>query len=109
MGTDFTRTGVRTHWGVLQDGWNSAIRYVKNNFKDGQRTDGIKFLIGELSTNDLVDVETSKRRNLANSEPSLFPYLPYGLLVVSFFYCGLFFSSWYTIVLNLLIALATFF
>ena len=40
-------------------------------------------MIGELSTNDLVDVETSKRRNLANSEPSLFPYLPYGLLVVA--------------------------
>lgn len=80
--TDFTRTGVRTHWGLLQDGWNSAIRYVKNNFKDGQRTDGIKFLIGELSTNDLVEVESLKRKKVANSEQSPIIYLPYILLAV---------------------------
>merc|ERR1712223_1103077 len=43
--TDYTRTGVRTHWGVAQDGWNASVRYVKNNFFDGDRTDGIKFFL----------------------------------------------------------------
>ena len=27
--TDFTRTGARTKIGLLKDGWNSAVRYVK--------------------------------------------------------------------------------
>lgn len=31
---DFTRTGQRTKMGLLQDGTNSAIRYVVNNFQD---------------------------------------------------------------------------
>lgn len=31
------RTGKRTRWGLLMDGWNSAIRYYKNNFSDGFR------------------------------------------------------------------------
>ncbi|KTF71429.1 hypothetical protein cypCar_00047450 [Cyprinus carpio] len=35
--TDFTRTGRRTQWGLLMDGWNSMIRYYKNNFSDGFR------------------------------------------------------------------------
>lgn len=33
--TDFTRTGKRTKGGALQDGKNSIMRYVKNNFYDG--------------------------------------------------------------------------
>lgn len=32
-----TRTGKRTRWGLLMDGWNSIIRYYKNNFSDGFR------------------------------------------------------------------------
>jgi hypothetical protein len=35
--TDFTRTGKRTKFGLLQDGTNSLIRYFKNNFSDGFR------------------------------------------------------------------------
>lgn len=31
------RTGVRTKMGALQDGYNSLLRYVKNNFFDGPR------------------------------------------------------------------------
>ncbi|TRY76783.1 hypothetical protein TCAL_14766 [Tigriopus californicus] len=41
--TDFTRMGVRTKYGLLQDGWNSAVRYVFNNFTDGIRTDALRF------------------------------------------------------------------
>ena len=35
--TDYTRTGKRTKWGLLKDGYNSMIRYYKNNFTDGFR------------------------------------------------------------------------
>ena len=32
---DDFRTGARTKFGLLKDGYNSAIRYMLNNFKDG--------------------------------------------------------------------------
>lgn len=35
------RTGKRTRYGLLQDGYNSMIRYYKNNFTDGFRQVGI--------------------------------------------------------------------
>jgi len=35
--TDATRTGKRTKQGVLKDGWNSVVRYLKNNYRDGSR------------------------------------------------------------------------
>ncbi|CAB4036756.1 phosphatidylinositide phosphatase SAC1-B, partial [Paramuricea clavata] len=44
--TDFTRTGKRTRWGLLQDGYNSMIRYYKNNFSDGFRQDAIDLFLG---------------------------------------------------------------
>ncbi|KAK7114539.1 hypothetical protein V1264_000589 [Littorina saxatilis] len=44
--TDFTRTGKRTIKGALMDGWNSAVRYVKNNFQDGSRQDAIDLFLG---------------------------------------------------------------
>ena len=44
--SDYTRTGKRSIVGALWDGWNSSIRYYKNNFSDGQRQDGIDLLLG---------------------------------------------------------------
>ena len=35
--TDFTRTGKRSRDGMMQDGYNSIMRYLKNNFFDGTR------------------------------------------------------------------------
>ena len=35
--TDFTRTGKRTKAGLLEDGYKSIMRYLKNNFFDGAR------------------------------------------------------------------------
>lgn len=35
--TDFTRTGKRTKMGLLEDGYKSVMRYLKNNFFDGAR------------------------------------------------------------------------
>ena len=35
--TDFTRTGQRSYMGYVEDGANSVMRYLKNNFFDGPR------------------------------------------------------------------------
>ncbi|XP_070947654.1 phosphatidylinositol-3-phosphatase SAC1 [Macaca nemestrina] len=51
--TDFTRTGKRTHLGLLMDGWNSMIRYYKNNFSDGFRQDSIDLFLGNYSVDEL--------------------------------------------------------
>ena len=45
----------RTKWGLLCDGWNSGIRYYKNNFSDGFRTDGMHFFLGELTSKDVTN------------------------------------------------------
>lgn len=44
--TDFTRTGQRTHTGMLKDGFNSLTRYVSNNYLDGYRQDAIGLFLG---------------------------------------------------------------
>ncbi|XP_033754247.1 phosphatidylinositide phosphatase SAC1-like [Pecten maximus] len=44
--TDFTRLGKRTMMGLMMDGWNSLIRYFKNNFSDGFRQDSIDLILG---------------------------------------------------------------
>jgi hypothetical protein len=44
--TDYTRTGRRTNEGLLQDGINSLMRYVKNNFLDGSRQDAYDLVTG---------------------------------------------------------------
>ncbi|CAK6972029.1 phosphatidylinositol-3-phosphatase SAC1-B isoform X2 [Scomber scombrus] len=50
--TDFTRTGKRTQWGLLMDGWNSIIRYYKNNFSDGFRQDSIDLFLGNYAVDE---------------------------------------------------------
>lgn len=35
--TDFTRTNKRTRKGLLEDGYKSVLRYLKNNYFDGAR------------------------------------------------------------------------
>ncbi|GJN93420.1 hypothetical protein Rhopal_006475-T1 [Rhodotorula paludigena] len=44
--TDYTRTGKRSKEGALQDGINSVVRYVKNNFLDGPRQDAYDLVTG---------------------------------------------------------------
>ncbi|KAL7711869.1 Phosphoinositide phosphatase [Entamoeba marina] len=43
---DITRTGVRTTKGMYDDGVNSIMRYVINNFKDGWTTDALNVFVG---------------------------------------------------------------
>ncbi|KAJ8303637.1 hypothetical protein KUTeg_020033 [Tegillarca granosa] len=50
--TDFTRLGKRTNFGLLMDGWNSLIRYFKNNFSDGFRQDSIDLILGNYEVEE---------------------------------------------------------
>ncbi|XP_043921459.1 phosphatidylinositol-3-phosphatase SAC1 [Protopterus annectens] len=50
--TDYTRTGKRTWWGLLMDGWNSLIRYYRNNFSDGFRQDSIDLFLGNYAVEE---------------------------------------------------------
>ncbi|KAL6457529.1 hypothetical protein MHYP_G00344920 [Metynnis hypsauchen] len=59
--TDFTRTGKRTQWGLVMDGWNSMIRYYKNNFSDGFRQDSIDLFLGNYTVDESVEGLTPLR------------------------------------------------
>ncbi|KAJ3248526.1 Phosphoinositide phosphatase sac1 [Chytriomyces hyalinus] len=52
--TDFTRTGKRSPAGVLNDLNNSIVRYVKNNFFDGERQDSFDLFLGNYHVNALA-------------------------------------------------------
>ncbi|KAK1332530.1 hypothetical protein QTO34_007211 [Cnephaeus nilssonii] len=47
------QTGKRTQLGLVKDGWNSLIRYYKNNFSDGFRQDAIDLFLGNYSVDEL--------------------------------------------------------
>jgi hypothetical protein len=49
---DFTRTGVRTKRGALDDGVNSIQRYYLNNFIDADRQEGMDLLVGSTDFNE---------------------------------------------------------
>jgi len=52
--TDITRTGKRTVRGLANDGINSCMRYVKNNFYDGDLQDAYNYFL--LLHNPVADV-----------------------------------------------------
>ena len=83
--TDFTRTGKRTKYGLLQDGWNSAIRYYKNNFNDGFRTDAMHFFLGELSVKDIESgiVAAKYRKEGVGSLTANLPLLLLGAVLMA--------------------------
>ncbi|ORZ14208.1 SacI homology domain-domain-containing protein [Absidia repens] len=47
--TDYTRGGKRTIKGAMNDLSNSLVRYMKNNYCDGSRQDGIDLFLGKYS------------------------------------------------------------
>lgn len=71
--TDYTRTGKRTMMGALNDGLNSAVRYIKNNFYDGDRQDAFDLFLGV----HVIDPERPSRLRLRSSR------LPYVLAVAT--------------------------
>ncbi|CAO3589951.1 unnamed protein product [Absidia cylindrospora] len=47
--TDYTRGGKRTVKGAMNDLSNSLVRYMKNNYCDGSRQDGIDLFLGKYN------------------------------------------------------------
>ncbi|KAI3385370.1 hypothetical protein SNEBB_001083 [Seison nebaliae] len=50
--SDFTRTGLRTWMGIMNDGMNAMQRYVYNNFYDGTRQDAIDLFLNEYNVSN---------------------------------------------------------
>ncbi len=78
--TDFTRTGKRTHYGLLQDGWNSAVRYYLNNFMDGERTDAQRYFVGEASAEQMLRGRAAEAQRAQGGSKAV-AYLPMALAV----------------------------
>jgi hypothetical protein len=66
----------RTKYGLLQDGWNSGIRYYKNNYSDGFRTDGLHFFLGDLTPKDITNGIVSDKVRQTNSYTFDMPFVP---------------------------------
>ncbi|KAI7860681.1 SacI homology domain-containing protein [Circinella umbellata] len=80
--TDYTRTGKRTYTGALNDLSNSLIRYVKNNYMDGSRQDGIDLFLG------MYTVESSSLYNSPFLKKK--PWTTYAIPIGFFSSLGLF-------------------
>lgn len=61
--SDYTRTGVRTKMGLLQDGYKSMQRYVQNNFLDGVRQDSYDILVGNHRYSSVEESPLAKPRH----------------------------------------------
>lgn len=68
---DYTRTGVRSVSGLLNDGVNSISRYLQNNFKDSEKQRSINLILGLLDL-DSKEERTAAHRTGAVSELLLF-------------------------------------
>ncbi|CAO3623916.1 unnamed protein product [Cunninghamella echinulata] len=56
--TDYTRFGKRTVLGLYNDFSNSLIRYIKNNYFDGDRQDAIDLFLGRFNRDNQDRIET---------------------------------------------------
>ncbi|KAI6005178.1 SacI homology domain-containing protein [Pisolithus orientalis] len=72
--TDFTRTNKRTKLGLLEDGYKSVMRYIKNNYFDGTRQDGFDLVTGAWTPrkNPITAVSL-----LADTRPLIIRSVPY--------------------------------
>jgi len=80
--TDFTRLGVRTKQGALQDLNNSITRYFLNNFGDGPRQDAFDLFLGTYLP---ADAGIGSLLLFADRRPLLIQSIPYILAASIFF------------------------
>ncbi|CAA9965324.1 hypothetical protein CFE70_008965 [Pyrenophora teres f. teres 0-1] len=80
--TDFTRLGVRTKQGALQDLNNSITRYCLNNFADGPRQDAFDLFLGTYLPSDSA---MSGQLLFADRRPLFIQSIPYILAASIFF------------------------
>jgi hypothetical protein len=81
---------------LAQDGWNACNRYVKNNFCDGYRTDGLRYFVGDISSDDIAGSVSDLRRKKESSESAFVSFLPIAfqlfvwLFVLTLVFCNSF-------------------
>ncbi|KAI4702883.1 hypothetical protein J4E81_001756 [Alternaria sp. BMP 2799] len=80
--TDFTRLGVRTKAGALQDLNNSITRYCLNNFTDGPRQDAFDLFLGNYLPSDSG---VGGQALFADRRPLFVQSVPYILAAAVFF------------------------
>jgi hypothetical protein len=80
--TDFTRLGVRTKQGALQDLNNSITRYRLNNFSDGPRQDAFDLFLGTYLPSDS---SIGGQVLFADHRPLFIQSIPYILAASIFF------------------------
>lgn len=80
--TDFTRLGVRTKQGALQDLSNSITRYFMNNFGDGPRQDAFDLFLGTYLP---ADAGIGSLLLFADRRPLFVQSVPYILAASIFF------------------------
>jgi hypothetical protein len=80
--TDFTRLGIRTKQGALQDLNNSITRYFLNNFGDGPRQDAFDLFLGTYLP---ADAGIGSLLLFADRRPLLIQSIPYILAASIFF------------------------
>jgi hypothetical protein len=70
--------GIRTKQGALMDGYNSMLRYFKNNFLDGPRQDAYDLVTGAWLH------QKGQQSALSDARPSITRIAPYVLLGATF-------------------------
>ncbi|KAF1951746.1 hypothetical protein CC80DRAFT_423911 [Byssothecium circinans] len=80
--TDFTRLGIRTKQGALQDLNNSISRYFLNNFGDGPRQDAFDLFLGTYLPSDSG---IGSQLLFADRRPVFIQSIPYILAASIFF------------------------
>ncbi|GAA5859366.1 hypothetical protein JCM5353_004677 [Sporobolomyces roseus] len=86
--TDYTRTGKRSKEGALQDGINSAMRYIKNNFLDGPRQDAYDLITGTWQPRRSDDVLGNSSEWFKDSRElgsRVAPWVALGSIAILFF------------------------
>ena len=78
--TDLTRSGKRTFTGMLRDLKTAIVRYLGNNFADGQRQDAIDLVLGHYTVDPNLNSVKDKSKF---SQKQLLYYLPLILLMSS--------------------------
>jgi hypothetical protein len=63
---DYTRSGERTLSGLLNDGYNSAMRYVQNNFRDSDRQRSIDLSLGNLDIHSKAEEDIQKSESISD-------------------------------------------
>lgn len=81
-------TGKRSKEGALQDGINSAMRYIKNNFLDGPRQDAYDLVTGTWQPSRKGDVLGNSKEWFVDSRElgsRVAPWVALGSIAILFF------------------------